>query len=280
MAEKPRRPRWRRWLERGTVVAVMTYLLVLVMLILFENSLVFPALRAEQGWMEPGELAPQDVSLALPDGTPIHGWWCPHKGASGALLYCHGNGGNISLRSLTYRNLQKEQNVSVLAIDYPGYGRSGGKPDEAGCCAAAEAGFAWLTSVAKVPAERIILFGESLGSGVAVELATRHPCRALVLMCAFTSLPDAAHGLYPFLPCRWLMRNRFENSAKLPGVHRPVFLYHGDADDLISPAHAMRLREVANEPVELYSEQGGTHELEPSPGLHAALRAFLQKHAP
>src|SRR5205809_699150 len=83
-----------------------------------------------------------------------------------------------------------------------------------------------LTSVAKVPAERIILFGESLGSGVAVELAARHPCRALVLMSAFTSLPDAAHGLYPLLPCRWLMRNRFENIAKLPGIHRPVFLYH------------------------------------------------------
>src|SRR5260370_30080482 len=196
MAEKPRRPRWRRWLERGTVVAVMTYLLVLVMLILFENSLVFPALRAEQGWMEPGELAPQDVSLALPDGTPIHGWWCPHKGASGALLYCHGNGGNISLRSLTYRNLQKEQNVSVLAIDYPGYGRSGGKPDEAGCCAAAEAGFAWLASGGQGPAERLILFGEALGGGGGGGVAASHPPPRPPACCGLSRLPPAPRPAY------------------------------------------------------------------------------------
>ncbi len=250
------------------------------MLLAFENFLVFPRLRAADGWQAPGELVAQDLTLPLSDGTSIHAWWCPREGATAALLYCHGNGGNLSLRAPIYQDLQREQNVSVLAVDYPGYGRSGGKPSEAGCYAAAEAGFDWLTTVAKVPAERILVFGESLGGGVAVELATRRPCRALVLMSSFTTLPDTAQQLYPFLPCRWLMRNRFDSVSKLPGIHRPVFVYHGDADELVRPWHAQRMHDVANGPVELYWEPGGTHDLEPSPGFHAALRQFLQKHAP
>jgi hypothetical protein len=217
--------------------------------------------------------------LTLTDGTPIHAWWCPQKGAADALLYCHGNGGNLSFREEEYRRLRDGLNVSVLAFDYPGYGKSGGKPSEIGCYEAAQAAFDWLTAKG-MPAERIILFGDSLGGGVAAELATRRPCRALVLYSTFTSAPDVGHDQYPFLPTALLMRNRFDTKSKLPGIARPLFIAHGDADRTVPVAHAMRLEKFAVGPKEVLVETGRGHETDITPNFLAKLRDFLNRCAP
>src|SRR5207248_5963463 len=123
--------------------------------------------------------------------------------------------------------------MPVLIFDYPGYGRSEGSPSEAGCYAAAEAAYAWLVQTQQVPPGQIILYGGSLGGGVAVELARRQPHRALILVSTFTSIPDMAQQLYPWLPARWLVRNRFDSLAKIGQCTQPVFIAHGTADGLL-----------------------------------------------
>jgi fermentation-respiration switch protein FrsA (DUF1100 family) len=245
----------------------------------FENSLVYFPTTAKEHWIEPSDLPHQDVALSLLDGTPIHAWWCQKNGAKGALIFCHGNGGNLSFRAEEYRLLRDRLNVSVLAFDYPGYGKSGGKPSEKGCYESAEAAFDWLVGQG-VPAERVVLFGESLGGGVATELATRKPCRALVLYSTFTSVPDVGRIQYPFLPTHLLMRNRFETERKLAGVNRPVFVSHGDADRLIPIEQARRLFEAAVGPKELLIDAGRVHELDLTPKFLKALDDFLSKNAP
>src|SRR5262249_37238925 len=147
----------------------------------------------------------------------IHAWWIPQPGARGALLYCHGNAGNLSHCARLALLLKQALGESVLLIDYPGYGKSEGQPNEPGCHAAGDAAHEWLIQVQKIPPERVILFGTSLGAAVATDLASRRPHRALVLVRAFTSAPDMAQHLYPFLPARWLTRSRFDSLARIGG---------------------------------------------------------------
>jgi fermentation-respiration switch protein FrsA (DUF1100 family) len=231
-------------------------------------------------WYDPHEFTKRDLELKLPDGTLIHAWWCPKVGADGALIHAHGNGGNLSHRGPTYALLQQHLNLSVLAFDYPGYGKSGGSPSEAGCYEAGEAAWQWLTTEGGVAPERIVLFGESLGGGIAAELAQRHPSRAIVLFCAFTSAPDVGKDHYPFLPVHQLMRTRFDNLSKIGKLTCPVFIAHGDSDTIINPSHAQRLFDAAAEPKALHWIRGADHNDPIAQETIAALRQFLTEHAP
>src|SRR5262249_37012499 len=143
------------------------------------------------------------------------------------LLFCHGNGGNLSHRAWEIGEWQRRLGDSVLIFDYPGYGRSDGKPSEQGCYAAADAAYQWLLEEKHVAPEQIVIYGGSLGGAVAVELALRHDHRALVLQDTFTSIPDMAQHQYPWLPARWLVRQQFDSLAKIGQCRRPVFIAHG-----------------------------------------------------
>jgi uncharacterized protein len=248
---------------------------------LLERSLVFQPSRAAEAWEAPIAPGTQDVEVATDDGCPIHMWWLPPANpAAGAILVAHGNGGNLSHRGQLASDLYRATGAGVLLFDYPGYGRCGGKPTEPGCYAAGEAALRWLTEKANVPANRIVLFGESLGGGVAVELATRHDHRALVLVYTFTSLPAAAKYHYPWLPVFTLMRSRFDNLAKIGRCHRPIFIAHGAADRVVPFAHSEALFAAANEPKELLRLEGADHGLEESPEFCPALARFLAERAP
>ena len=170
--------------------------------------------------------------------------------------------------------------IGVLAFDYPGYGKSGGSPSEAGCVAAAEAFYALLAGPLGVAPGRVVLMGESLGGGVAADLAARRPARGLVLAKTFTSLPAVAKSLYPFLPAMTLMRTRFDTKSKLAGVACPVFVAHGTADSLVPPGQADALYAAANEPKALHWMPGDDHNAPLNPAFYATLRGFLGRHAP
>src|SRR5262245_46618727 len=202
----PAPPSFFRRCWRGLRFLVVTYALIIILLMLLENRLVFHPTSAGSHWLQPDPVPAQDVELTSRDGTRIHAWWCPRPGSEGAVLYCHGNAGNLSFRRGALAEWLHHFGESVLIFDYPGLGRSAGSPTEDGCYAAAEAAFDWLTGSQGVAPERVVLYGKSLGGGVAVELALRRPHRALVLANTFTSLPDMAQKLYPWLPARWLAR--------------------------------------------------------------------------
>src|SRR5262249_8780422 len=151
----------------------------------------------------------------------------------GAVLYLHGNAGNLSWRGDSMQRFRQILDQPVLIVDYPGYGKSTGKPSEVGCYAAADAADEWLTQTQGIPAENIVICGASLGGGVAVDLASRKPHRALILIKTFTSAPDVGQERFWYFPINWLMRNRFDSLGKLDCCKKPIFIAHGDCDEIV-----------------------------------------------
>lgn len=266
------------WKMRGWRLlksAVTIYVGVVLVLMFLENWLVYHPFPIEETWKPPADNVIEEVWVSTGEGERIHGLWFPEPKADGALLYCHGNGGNVSHRVGASLWLAKNLNKSVLAFDYPGFGKSEGRPTEAGCYAAADAAYDWLS--AKVPAERIVLFGKSLGGGVAVELATRRTHHALVLAKTFTSIPDVGQARFPWIPARWLMRNRFDNLAKIGRCPRPIFIMHGDCDSLIPFRQAEELFAAAPSPKRFFPIVGGVHDGSFPPDFLASLNDFLRE---
>jgi len=269
---RSRRNRIGRFVLRWTVF----YLGMLLVLWFIERRLVFRPSSAAEAWEAPVNTNTRDVEFPSADGTKIHAWWLPgNDPAAGALLLACGNGGNLSHRGKLADDLQRALGVGVLVFDYPGYGKNDGKPNEQSCYAAGDAAFRWLTDEVKIPASRIILMGESLGGGTAVELATRHDHRALVLMYTFTSLPAAAKYHYPWLPTSTLMSTRFDNLSKIARVQRPVFIAHGTADGIIPFSHGEALFAAANSPKQFMWVDGAGHDMAISEAMCVPLAKFL-----
>jgi fermentation-respiration switch protein FrsA (DUF1100 family) len=284
-----RTPFWRRSvlhrLARLFVFAAYGYLGVMlgVMLVILalENRLLFYPVTAAEDWEPPPpELRVDDVEFTSRDGTRLHAWWATPRGwepSQGALLYCYGNAGNLSYRGEPVRRWRDALHTAVLIFDYPGYGKSGGRPSEAGCYAAADAAYDWLTQAQQVPGERVLLYGASLGGAVATDLAARRPHRGLILMSTFSSLPDMAQQTLPWLPARWMVRNRFDTLVKLGTCCQPVFIAHGTADGMVPFAHGQRLFAAAREPKHFCPLVGHGHNDPPGPDFYEAVREFLAR---
>jgi fermentation-respiration switch protein FrsA (DUF1100 family) len=245
-----------------------------------ERRLLFRPALYPQCWQEaPPTLRAEDVWFTLERGVRIHGWWCPTAGwtpAQGAVLYCHGNAGNLSSRAESIRRWQERIGSGVLIFDYPGYGRSSGRPSEPGCYAAADACYEWLVNDRGIAPHDILLHGGSLGGAVAIDLAARRAYRALAILSTFTSVPDMAKALYPWLPARLFIRNRFDSLAKVGRTAGRLFLAHGTADRFIPFSMAERLYAAAPEPKQFFPLAGYDHNHAPGPEFYSALSLFLQ----
>ena len=207
-------------------------------------------------------LAYEDVSLTAADGTKLHGWHVPGESRT-TLLWLHGNAGNISHRVDNIAMLRRNTGLGVFIIDYRGYGRSEGKPSEKGLYMDAEAAFEHLTSdLGLDPVEDIVLFGRSLGAGVAVEMATRHRVRGVVLESGFTSVREMsnASGMGAlsilFLP---MIDARYNSLSKIGSALSPVMVVHGDRDDIVPFRMAEKLFAAAPEPKRFYPIPGASH---------------------
>jgi fermentation-respiration switch protein FrsA (DUF1100 family) len=222
----------------------------------------------------------EELTLTTTDGERLHAWFFPAGAnsprAAWAILHCHGNGGNISHR-LEHAQAMLETGASVLLFDYRGYGRSTGTPSEEGTYRDAQAAYQWLRQKG-FAADRIVVVGESLGGGVAAELARRETVGGLVLQSAFTSIPDVGAELFPWLPVRWLARIRYDTLARLPQLRVPVLVMHGRGDTIIRHHHGERLFAAANEPklfVELHGDHNDTMD-EGRDGFVAGLKRFFE----
>lgn len=252
----------------------------------FETSRLFFPVRAAEDWVraESVGLKAEDVELPTSTGL-VHAWWCPvardtEPCREGAVLFSHGNAGNLSHRAYVIVEMQRTLGLPVLIYDYPGYGRSEGTPSEKSCYAAADAAYDWLVREKGVAPEKIVLFGESLGGGPSTELATRRPFRMLVLAKTFTSIMDMAQLFFPYFPVRWFVRNRFDNLAKIEGCRGPVFVAHGDADRLVPYEQGMRLFLKAREPKRFFHMGGCEHADPLPPTFYEALRDYLVATSP
>jgi hypothetical protein len=198
----------------------------------------------------------EPVELTTTDQVAIHGWYVPAEPERAVVAFFHGNAGNIGHRLETL-SLLNELGLSTLIIDYRGYGQSEGKPSEAGTYRDAEAAWRYLTEQRGIAPGRIVLFGRSLGSAVAAHLAARHEAGAVVLESAFTSLPDLAAELYPYLPARLLSRFRYPTAENIARTRAPVLVIHGQADELTPLHHGQEVFERAPEPKRLVTLEGG-----------------------
>jgi fermentation-respiration switch protein FrsA (DUF1100 family) len=281
MSDKPTKPpqTWRRRIARYAIMAAIIYVGVIVLLLAFENQMVYHPSGPDE-WYPPPSSIVQDVELATADGTKIHGWWFPHRRSQQALLYFHGNAGNLSWRGEAMMLLRERLGVAVLIVDYPGFGKSGGSVGEAGCYAAGDAAYAWLTGSQKIPGDQVIIYGSSLGGGIAVDLASRNPHRALVLVKTFTTMPEVGQEVYPWLPVRWLMRNRFDSLGKLDKCRSPIFVAHGTADQTVPFVHGERLYAAAHEPKQFLAIEGWGHNSALPAEFFVQLQAFLARTAP
>jgi fermentation-respiration switch protein FrsA (DUF1100 family) len=278
---RPAASRRKQFARRCLLVLALGYGITLLVLVALEDRLLFHPAPAARRWAEPpAGFEVEDVAFQAADGTPLHGRWFPCRGARGAVLVCHSRAGNLSLElsADALAGWQREVGVSVFVFDYPGYGHSAGRPSEAGCYAAADAAYDWLTR--RVAARNVLLFGRSLGSAVAVDLASRRPHRALVLVSPFTSIPAVVQRLYPVLPARALMRNRFDSAAKVSRCPRPLLVVHGTHDHLVPFAEGERLFAAANELKRFIPVADARHDDSVLAGFFPAVRRFLAETAP
>lgn len=199
----------------------------------------------------------EEVTFESPDGFRLAGWFIPVENPKGVILHCHGNGGNISY-NLYVAELARRLGYSVFLFDYRGYGKSEGKITEEGTYWDAEGAWLYLTETKKVPAEDIIVWGQSLGGPIAAWLATFRTVKALILESTFTSFADIGSDVYPFLPVRLLARFDYNTLQYIPEVRCPVLIIHSPDDEIIPCKHGRRLFEAAKEPKQ-FLETRGTH---------------------
>jgi uncharacterized protein len=206
-------------------------------------------------WELQKEIRADDVWLLTADGIRLHAWWIAAPQASPVTLYLHGNAGNVTHRSLQVREITTAGS-SVLMLDYRGYGKSGGSPSERGLYADADAAYQYLLNHGH-SARNIILQGESLGTAVAVDLASRIQCAGVVLEAAFTSGRDVANTVLPVIGP--LLFRGLDSKSKIAKVRAPLLFFHGDRDEIIPLRLGRALFDGAPEPKSFLEIHGAGH---------------------
>jgi fermentation-respiration switch protein FrsA (DUF1100 family) len=213
--------------------------------------------------------------ITTEDGQRLHAWYAAGPAGAPLLLWSHGNGGNISSRrSVLLAFLQR--GLGVLAYDYRGYGKSDGSPHEAGVYLDASAAFDSAVASGWDP-RAIVCFGESLGGAVSIELATRRPCAAVIVVSTFTRLADVARWHYGPLGAL-LAGNRFDSLERIQRLSVPILVAHGDQDEIIPFELGQRLFEAAPEPKRFHRVAGASHnDVFASAALLDAIAAFARE---
>ena len=234
-----------------------------LMLRALEGRLIYFPTRVRSEVLEPriaGAGSVEEVWLESDGGVRIHGIYARAREPIADLLFFHGNAGNLYDRTDNVADLVGA-GFNVLIIDYRGYGKSEGSPSERGIYADGEAALAYLKETHAVDTRRLVLFGRSLGSTVAIELAMREPFGALIVESAFTSVQEMAQLHYGWLPglVRRGMRHEFDSISKVPHLKAPALYVHGSRDDIVPLAMGRQLYESSPEPKEWYPIDGAGH---------------------
>jgi fermentation-respiration switch protein FrsA (DUF1100 family) len=262
-------------------ILVVIYIALIVMLASFERWLVYPAPPPSGADWVAADLPHDDVTFAAADGTMLHGWYVPHESPRAAVLFCHGNGEHVARLKPALQKLRDEMGVSVFAWDYRGYGKSEGKPTEKSLLADARAAQLWLAQREGIRPEDIVLYGRSLGGAVAVGLAAEYPVRGMVLERTFADMVDTAAFHFPWLPVKWLMRNRYPSAERIAAYKGPLLMSHGTADRIVPFHMGKRLFDAATTPNKrFFMVEDGDHNGPQPDDYYAALGEFLDSLPP
>lgn len=261
------------FLKYAFAAAVLIYLGIAALMVTFQRQLqYFPAQKA----LLPQALGLKSVTvvpLTAADGTRIVLWYAAPAPGQPTILYFQGNAGEIADRADRFA-FYHARGLGVAFLSYRGYGASEGAPSEAGLIADAIAGYDWLMAQGTRP-QQIVLVGESLGTGVAVQLAAAHPVAAVVLEAPYSAAVDVAADLYWWLPVRVLMRDQFRSIDHIGKVTAPLLILHGEADAVIPFAQGQRLFAAALGPKTFVALPDVGHETLFSPSTWAREVAFI-----
>lgn len=241
-----------RWARVLLVGVSGLYLAAVALLYVFQRDLMYrpDSIRRVAPSYYPMLAGVQEVELKTSDGLRVYAWYVPPPSGRPTVAIFHGNGG--SLRSQRYRlKYFKDANMGVLVLGYRGYAGSDGWPSEDGLYTDARTALDWLNAQG-IADDRIVVYGESLGTGVATKVAAEREFAAVILESPYTSTVDVAAARFPFVPVSWLMKDRFDSFTRIAQVHEPLLVMHGEADEVIPQAFGRRLFDAANEPKEGY----------------------------
>ena len=244
-------------LRLGALVA-LCYLTIMLLMWLFQEQLLYLPGQGREHIATPADLGLEwrAVELTTEDDLLLDAWWLPVKNPRAALLFLHGNAGNISHRLASLEQFNR-LGLSVLILDYRGYGKSQGRPSEAGTELNADAGWRWLKEESGHDPDRLVIFGRSLGAAVAAELATRTDPAALILESPFRSAPKLGQRLYPWVPVRILARLDYPTIEYITQQSAPLLVIHSEDDEIIPYAEGRAVYEAAPSPKTLLTIQGG-----------------------
>ncbi|HEY4233595.1 MAG TPA: alpha/beta hydrolase [Lacipirellulaceae bacterium] len=246
-----------------------------------ETWLIYPIPRfVERNW-HPAGLDHEEVWFNAADGIKLFGWFASQPNSKRAVLYCHGNGEDVASNADTLSALRSELNANVFLFDYRGYGRSEGRPNEAGCIADGLAAERWLADRLVLKTADVVVMGRSLGGAIAVAVAAEQGAQALVLDSTFSRMTDAAAYHYPWLPVRILMQNRYDSVARIGQYHGPVFQSHGTADTIVPIELARQLFAAIPSDQKTFREFPHRDHNDPLPSKYLPeVRAFLDRMVP
>jgi fermentation-respiration switch protein FrsA (DUF1100 family) len=254
--------------------AVLIYGAMVVAMYVLQRSVMYPA--PQQTRIAPaaaGFPQAQEIILDTADGEKIVAWYVPPQAGKPVIIFFHGNGEVIAWRVPRFKELTAA-GFGLIAVSYRGYGGSTGSPSEAGLIADAEA--AYRFAVERYAPERIVPWGYSLGTGVAVALASKHQVGKLILEAPFTSAADIGAAAFPFLPVRWLLKDTFRSDERIGAVHAPLLVMHGEKDTVVPIRFGEQLFALANEPKRMIRFPQGDHvNLEAQGAIEAAKRFLL-----
>lgn len=220
----------------------------------------------------------REVRLATADGLALLAWWIPPRPSRPVLAYFHGNGGNIGYRAERFRKLAL-LGLGVLLVEYRGYGGNPGSPSEEGFYSDARAALAFIEQQGVAP-ERLVLYGESLGTAVAVRMASERRVAALVLESPFTSIEALGRHHYPLLPVGLVLRDRFDAAAAIGQVRAPILVLHGEQDEIVPAEFGRALFEAAPEPKEAWFAPDGGHVDLREHGAFEVVADFIRRRVP
>jgi fermentation-respiration switch protein FrsA (DUF1100 family) len=252
----------RQRMLRLLIYAIIGYILVLVLVRIFEARFVFfPDYPGRLGgdW-HPRNLTVQDIWLTSSDGTKLHAWWVPNEKAKFTFLAFHGNAGNIADRAPVYEFLYDTPG-NVLALEYRGYGHSEGKPGEPGIYRDADAAYQYLVNVKHIDPATVISFGQSLGTAVAAHLAAERHVGAVILEAPFPSAARLAKLIFRILPgLSFFVRGQFDTQTRVQEIHAPIFIVHCREDPVLPFTLGQEVYAASNAPKTFLEISGRCHE--------------------
>jgi hypothetical protein len=245
---------------------------LLALMYVFQRALLYFPDATHQLPAQAGLPQAQEVMLTSDDGEHLFAWFVAPRAGKPMVLYFQGNAEGLKARVNRFTWLTAD-GTGLLALAYRGYGGSTGKPTEDGLIRDAAAAYDFAR--ARYPAKRIVVFGESLGTAVAVALASEHEIGALILDAPFTSTADVGAAAYPFAPVRWLMKDQFRSDERIAKVTAPVLILHGERDTVVPIASGERLYALIKSPKRLVRFPDGGHENLSAYGAVEAAKKFL-----